>query len=294
MPKSLYNILVPVDFTSKNKWAITKAIELANTFHCNVHLVHVSAGGLMPLLPLDMSMLMPSYDSADMTNARKKLENLRDIYSNHICGGGKLEISLLKGNPSQQLADYVQKFEMDLVVVGLARFNLLHRVLSTVSISRLARKTNVPVLTIRSSGLVSHFKKIVLPLTDNIPLHRIKFATMLARSFKSTVYLVSLRDEQKEQNAANSIMDTALEVIQSLSTIPVQCFWLEGKNLAKSTLEFSKRINADLIMANPLKEFHMPGWWNRITRKLLSYGSRIPVISDSRITESRNETISAS
>lgn len=291
MPKTLYNILVPVDFTAKNKWAISKAIELANTFHCNVHLVHVSSGALMPLLPLDMSMLMPSYDSADMTNARKKLENLRDIYSNHICGGGKLEISLLKGNPSQQLADYIQKFDMDLVVVGLARFNLLHRVLSTVSISRLARKTSVPVLTIRSSGLVSHFKKIVLPLTDNLPLHRIKLATMLARSFKSTVYLVSLRDEEKkEQNATSGLMDTALEVIQSLSTIPVQCFWLEGKNLAKSTLEFSKRINADLIMANPLKEFHMPGWWNRITRKLLSYGSRIPVITDNR----SNETISAS
>ncbi|NML22649.1 universal stress protein [Pseudoflavitalea sp. G-6-1-2] len=282
MPKTLYNILVPVDFTSKNKWAISKAIELANTFHCNVHLVHVSNGGLMPLMPLDMSMMMPSYDSADLTNARKKLENLRNVYRNHLCGGGNIEISLLRGNPSQQLADYIEKFQMDMVVVGLARFNLLHRILSTVSISRLARKTNVPVLAIRSSGLVSHFKKIVLPLTDNLPLHRIKLATMLARSFKSTVYLVSLKDESNKHNTANGLMDTALEVIQSLSTIPVQCFILEGKNLAKSTLEFSKRINADLIMANPLKEFHMPGWWNRITRKILSYGSRIPVITDSR------------
>ena len=124
--------------------------------------------------------------------------------------------------------------------------------------------------------LVSHFKKIVLPLTDEVPVRRIKFATLLARTFQSTVYLVSLR---KDGNAAEQVVNKTLEVIQSLSTIPVQCFLLEGKNLAKSTLDFSKRINADLIMAIPQKEFHMPGWWNRITRKLLSYGSKIPVIT---------------
>ena len=288
MPKSLYNILVPVDFTAKNKWAITKAIELANAFHCNVHLVHVVSKNLLPILPLDVSMLVP-YDAADMNNARKKLEALATTYRHHLCGEGKIEISLLSGNPSQQLAKYIEQYSMDMVVVGLAKFNLIHRIWSAVSISRLARKTNVPVLAIRSSGLVSHFKKIVLPLTDEVPLHRIKLATMLARSFKSTVYLVSLRDETKEPNPAGGIMDTALEVVQSLSTIPVQCFLLEGKNLAKSTLEFSKRINADLIMANPLNEFHMPGWWNRITRKILSYGSQIPVMT----VDKNNETISA-
>ena len=33
MTNSLYNILVPVDFTSKNEWAIAKAIELSNSLH---------------------------------------------------------------------------------------------------------------------------------------------------------------------------------------------------------------------------------------------------------------------
>jgi nucleotide-binding universal stress UspA family protein len=276
MPGKLYNILVPVDFSGRSKWAITKAIELANNFQCNIHLVHVVSKNLLPLVPVDASILLPYDSTADMNNARKKLEALRDTYRQHICGGGKIEISLLQGGTSHQLVKYIEQYEMDLVVIGLAKFNLVHRILSSVSISTLARKTNVPVLAIRSSGLVSHFKKIVLPLTEDVPVRRVQFATMLARSFQSTVYLVGLR---KDDNAAEIVLNRTLEVVQSLSTIPVQCFLLEGKNLAKSTLEFSKRINADLIMANPLKEFHMPGWWNRITRKLLSYGSRIPVIT---------------
>ena len=41
MPNKLYNILVPVDFTGKNRWAIAKAIEIANNFDCNIHLVSI-------------------------------------------------------------------------------------------------------------------------------------------------------------------------------------------------------------------------------------------------------------
>lgn len=274
MLKTFYNILVPVDFTGKNKWAIAKAIELANNFQCNIHFVHVVSRRLLPFLPIEISSLMP-YDAAAMDNARKKLEELKDTYRQHLCGGN-IEISLERGSRSKQLAAYVEHYGMDLVVIGLAKFNLIHRILSAVSISSFARKTSVPVLAVRSSGLVSHFKKIVLPLSGDVPVHSIKLATALARSFRSTIYLVSLR---KDENVAEHVLNKALDVVQSISTIPVQCFALEGKNLAKSTLEFSKRINADLIMANPLKEFHMPGWWNRFTKKLLSYGSKIPVMT---------------
>lgn len=99
---------------------------------------------------------------------------------------------------------------------------------------------------------------------------------MLARTFKSTIYMVTLR---KENNAAEKVINEALQMVQSISTIPVQGIILEGKNLAKTTLDFAKKINADLIMINPLREFNLPGWWNRLTNKLLSYGSRIPVMT---------------
>lgn len=287
MPKKLYNILVPVDFSGRSKWAISKAIELANNFSCNVHLVHVVHKNILPLVPIDASQFLQYDFTVDMNNARKKLQVLKERYQHHMVGDGRIEISLLQGNPSNELQGYIEKFEMDLVVIGLAKFNLVHRILSHVSISRLARKTSVPVLAVRSSGLISHFKKIVLPLTNDVPVRRVQLATMLARSFRSTVYLVSLRKD--DTNAAQMVLNKTLEVVQSLSTIPVQCFLLEGKNLAKSTLEFSKRINADLIMANPLKEFHMPGWWNRITRKLLTYGSNIPVIT----VDKKSESVSA-
>ena len=54
---------------------------------------------------------------------------------------------------------------------------------------------------------------------------------------------------------------------------------LNFKNHESLSLQFSKKINADLIMVNPIKDFRLPGVWNRLTDKLLSYGSRIPVVT---------------
>ncbi|MEI9942861.1 MAG: universal stress protein [Chitinophagaceae bacterium] len=265
MPNKLYNILVPVDFTTKNKWAIAKAIELSNNFNCNIHLVYISGRNAL--------------FTSDYTTeaALKKLGQLKDNYKNQLCGEGIFEISVLSGNRHKQLSKYIEQYEMDLVITGLSKFNLLQRIVSSISISRLAKKTNIPILAIRSGGLVCHFKKIVLPVSGEIPMRQIRLAAMLGRAFKSTVYFVSLR--QNEQNKQQNIIDKALEVVQSISIIPVQCFLLEGQNLAQSTLEFSKKINADLIMINPVKDFRLPGLWNRITNKLLSYGSSIPVLT---------------
>ncbi|HVZ57054.1 MAG TPA: universal stress protein [Chitinophagaceae bacterium] len=278
MPNKLYNILVPVTFSARDKWAIAKAIELANNLHCNMHLVHVLHRPLLPLMPLDRSAVTPYESSSDRHACRMRLERLKAWYSSQLCGEGRIEYSLLEGHPHARLTRYIRQYDIDLVVIGLSKFNLLQRIISSVSISRLARKTQVPVLAVRSSGLVCHFKKIVLPLHEDLPLRSIKLATSLARSFKSTVYLLSLR-RPEDANHPRDILDHALEVIQSLSTIPVQCIFLEGKNLAKSTLEFSRKINADLILVNPVKEFRLPGFWNRLTNKLLSYASRIPVIT---------------
>ena len=172
MANKLYNILVPVDFTGKNKWAITKAIELSNSFNCNIHLVYV-AGKNQSLFLRD----------SNTEVALKKLEKIKARYQNQVCGDGTLEISVLRGNKQKQLANYIEQYEMDLVVTGLSKFNVFQRIISSVSISRLAKKTNIPVLAIRSGGLVCHFKKIVLPVSGEVPMRQIRLAALLGRAF---------------------------------------------------------------------------------------------------------------
>lgn len=268
MPNKLCNILIPVDFTGKNKWAIAKGIEMANQMNCNIHLVNIVQPNLF-------SSFTPYESRVDRLNSYDQLKNLATSYSNQLCGTGKIEISLLEGNTTNKLVEYIRDFEMDMVIMGLSN-SIIQRVTSSTSVNKLAKKTNVPVLAVGSKGLVHHFKKIILPLYDELSLQRIRMATTLANSFKSTIYMISLRQD----NTSEKILNEGLEIVRSISRIPVQGVILEGENLATTTLDFAKRINGDLIMINnPAEENKMGHWWNKLYNKILSYGSEIPVMT---------------
>src|SRR4030095_272451 len=274
MSNKLCNILVPVDFTSKTKWAIAKGIEMANQMNCNIHLVNIVQPNLF-------SSFTPYESHVDRLNSYDQLKDLAVSYSSELCGNGKIEISLLEGNTTRKLVEYIRDFEMDMVVMGLSS-NLFQRITSSTSVNKLAGKTNVPVLAVGSKGLVHHFKKIILPLYDELSLRRIRMATTLASSFKSTIYMVTLR---QGNNTPEKIIKEGLEIAKSISRVSAggvsaQGIILEGDNLAKTTIDFAKRINGDLIMINnPVEEHKIPDWWNKLYKKILSYGSEIPVMT---------------
>lgn len=269
MHNKLCNLLIPVDYTSKNKWAIAKGIEMANQMNCNIHLVNIVQPNLF-------SSFTPYESRVDRLNSYDQLKKLAVSYSNQLCGNGKIEISLLEGNTINKLAEYIRDFEMDMVVMGLSN-NLVQRLTSSTSVNKLAKKTNVPVLAVGSKGLVHHFKKIILPLYDELSLRRIKMAATLASSFKSTIYMISLR---QGNNIPEKLLNEGVEIARSISRTPVQGVILEGNNLATTTLDFAKRINGDLILINkPVEENKMDRWWNKLYNKILSYGSEIPVMT---------------
>jgi len=124
MQNNLYNILVPVDFTQRDKWAIAKAIELANALHCNIHLVHVVSKNVFPLLTVEAAHFYPYNYTADLKNAQDRLHEMKEAYKQHLCGKGQIEISVLNGNEQEELAKYTRLYQMDMLVKGLSKFNL--------------------------------------------------------------------------------------------------------------------------------------------------------------------------
>ena len=89
MSNKLCNILIPVDFTSKNKWAIAKGIEMANQMNCNIHLVNI-------VKPNFFSSFTPYESRVDRLNSYDKLKDLAVSYSNQLYGNGKIEEKCLQ------------------------------------------------------------------------------------------------------------------------------------------------------------------------------------------------------
>lgn len=103
-------------------------------------------------------------------------------------------------------------------------------------------------------------------------------AAALARSFKSTIYMITLRGN----NTSEKIINEGMDIVRSIPSVTAQGFILEGNDLEKTTFDFAKRINGDLIMINKPEENKFRGWWNKFTNKILSYGSEIPVMTMSK------------
>ena len=168
MQNKMYNILVPVNFTVKNTWAIDKAIELANNFNCNIHLVHVVFKPVFPFVHIDNSNFTPYASHIEMQSSREKLAELKAIYKQQLRGGAQIEISLLQGYPKKELKKYIEAYQMDMVVTGLPKFHLPGRIMLSISVRLLAKSINIPVLAVRCGGKISHLKKNILQLHEDI------------------------------------------------------------------------------------------------------------------------------
>jgi nucleotide-binding universal stress UspA family protein len=161
MQKPLHNILVAVDFSYKTNRTIIRAINLANHFNCDIHLVQIvsrpTAYFLLKIFRLN------SYEmNMDYENAAWHLNDLKRRHK-HQLKNGTIEISVLQGNKYRQLDRYINQHDIDLVVLGIPWYNTIAGVVSLFSVRSLARKIKTPVLAVCRSAIFRHFKKIILP-----------------------------------------------------------------------------------------------------------------------------------
>jgi hypothetical protein len=76
MPNKLYNILVPIDFSGKNKWAIAKAIEIANILTAIFILYILYTRPIVAILPVETSIFTPYESHADRLNNYERIKRI--------------------------------------------------------------------------------------------------------------------------------------------------------------------------------------------------------------------------
>lgn len=274
MLKHAFNIIVPVDFSASSVWAVRKAISLAKNLHGNIHLVQVLPQSKFSILPMDgFGLFSIDLDSA----AEETIDNLEMFKSVCIDLTEKtigIHTKMLQGEKTTVISDYINENSIDLIVMGVPENNFFKMIYARRILRTLSNRNMIPVLGVGREEALPFIKKIVLPLSDALSVKSLKLAAMFARSFRSTLYIVGLKPIE---GIISVPMEKAKEIVKSMSAVPVQCYLLEGSNLAESSVQFAKRIHADLLMVNPLKEFNLPGFWNRATNKIISC-AQYPVI----------------
>lgn len=173
------------------------------------------------------------------------------------------------------IAEYAALHHVDLILAQKSP-QLVPFFPAALDINRLAARTNCPVLSLWDLSF-NGIQNIVLPIAGYLPVRRIMLATYLARTFNAVIHLISLTGNDAAANSrSQAYLQKTYQLLKENTTLAVKCNTVEGRSIADTTLEYAKKIKADLILANPGAESLLSG---RMFPKFLFSQTSIPVMT---------------
>jgi nucleotide-binding universal stress UspA family protein len=276
MHKLFNNILIPVDFSEVSELAIEKAIDIANHFQCNIHLVYIENERL---LMKKKKLLSHRADSA-LPGSEAKLYQLQNKYTYKLDPGLVIQSAAVRGNKNRSVIEYSFSHRIDLLIIGKPASLSGTLLPGNFNINEITKKVGCPVLTVRKEAGNVRLMNIVLPVCSVLPIRKIMFASYLARKYNSKIHLLAIAGaEDNEQGDRNQYLHKAYQLLRDNTNLDIECHTLRGQNIAETTLRFAKKIDADLIVINPGKESLLSGFLIRFFDGFLFNESRIPVMT---------------
>lgn len=143
----LKQILCPIDFSEHSLRALNNAVELAEKFFSEIHLVHVIAPfPLLPATPYPVNFDLKSYE---VELKETTLVNLNRIMDKHIPEHIKVNTRILHGDASSQIINYADENNIDLIALATHGTGALKHFLFGSVAEKVLRHSKCPVLTIR-------------------------------------------------------------------------------------------------------------------------------------------------
>lgn len=259
-------MLVPLYSLEDAGSTVQKAIEIANQWVCNVHLLFIEQGHAIT-------------DDNVFDTARAHIQSR---YQHLLSPSLSLYIKRQQSQEKKEILQYYYKNKIDLILLGSKKrpFGIPFCNANAVSVCQWLRTIKCPVLNIYSEPDISVIKNIVLPVGEFMPMQKLLFATYLAKSSHSTIHLVSVSGKSGRSNLESvQNLYKSYRLLRENTSLQVECGTAPGGNIATVTWTYAKKIKADLILVNAGKESLLSGFLNGLFAKFLFNVSRIPVMT---------------
>jgi nucleotide-binding universal stress UspA family protein len=265
MYKLFNNILVPVT-SQYPAVAVEKAVHLSNQFNCDVHLLNVTGRQFWQ-------------SSCKAAEKKMQLNELKEKYAHALPRGSFMHTGVGEDNLENALASYVALHSIDLILAHpkRSRFNVFD---VGVNVNKLAARTGCPVLSLQAGPPSERIRNIVLPVGSHLPLRKLMLAIYMAKDANAAIHLISLSGNNAAAEAKSHVyLEKTYQVLRQNTSLPIKCKTMIGENIADTTLEYAKHVEADLILVNPGPESLLSGPMNRMFSKFLFNRSNIPVLT---------------
>ena len=276
--KKLFNhILVPVSFNGNTTAVLEKALQVANRFDCDVHLLYVQPA-VIPIPFVNDNSLMSGLINENEKEASIKLKALENESRAALADGLLVTSTIAFGNWYAVIKEQVITRHIDLLVLPKHEKKFAGEMLYKIDINHLAQQTQCPVLTVTEDFDAGHLQNIVVPVDDFLPIKKLAAATYLARKFNGVVHLMGGRgDSYAEDKKKARCLTRAYQLLNDYTNVKVHCATQASK--AEDTLAYAHNVNADLIVVNSGKESLFRGWFSKWMRKYMYKKSTIPILT---------------
>jgi hypothetical protein len=263
MEKPFNNILVPVNFNRNTTMVMEKAVQIANYFSCDIKVLHVQSA----------------------KPVQEKLNDLLRVYRPNLNSGLIMEGIMTTGNWYQRMKEVIISSHIDLVVIPRST-KFFGALLYSININRLSQQTQCPVLTVTAKFNVEHLQRILVPVSDSLPIRKLSMAVYLAQKAGGTVHLLGQSGSSKggpvsylSHKSNARYLNRAYTLLNEYSRVEVQCSVRDGGHVARGTLDYARELEADLILVNPGRESTFGGLISKWFGKFLYRESNIPVLT---------------
>lgn len=268
------NILIAMDFSFQSVQALEHGIGLSNHIGADLHLVHVIKNQLHyhPIFKYQAA-------APDVESLNKKFHLLVEKYSQLT--DRKIQYTIREGQVYSEICDQASKDNSSLVLMGTHGISGPDERWAGSNTLRVVSISPCPVLTIRKDCSPTKYRKILMPIdTSGESIQKVPYVAEIALSLGAEINLLLVVDKQDSQTIKN-IEETTDKVYSFLNNknIKVSRELKAGMNVANNTLEYARKIKADLItIMTERNENQLNSWIGPYASHIINH-SPIPVLN---------------
>jgi nucleotide-binding universal stress UspA family protein len=265
-------ILVAVDFTESSLNSLEHAITIASRAKSDIIMVWVDRMG-------SVQNLLKEEDMANQ--AEEKLKDLQARYRWKLIGN-KIEYKIRYGRVYAEIIKEAEESKADLLFTGTHGSSGYEPFMIGGNAFKMVVASPCPVITIRQgTDITRDLKRIVVPIDNTLETRqKIPMTSTIASIFGAEVHILSVYTNGVKtlQQLVDSYADQVAKHLHGDRVHYVR-HTVRNSNLAKATLEYAAKVDANLISVMTEQEKATSNLWMGSYASQIVNQSPIPVLS---------------
>ncbi len=268
-------IIAAVDFSDCSINALEHAVSIAKHSSSNLLMIWVNN-------PYTTKTILSSDMSDDLVEeVEHQFTKLINKYSPEL-PDTKIDYIIREGKVYREVVNQARESEAWLLVAGTHGSSGFEELWMGSNANRIVTAAPCPIITIRTGVEISRsLETIVMPMDSTMETRqKVPFTCELAQAFNAEVHILAIYTTSIEE-VRSRVLTYAKQAGKYLKEngVKFQIVELDAENLSSTTMEYGKKVNANLISIMTEQEKTAINLWLGPYAQQLVHHSPIPVLS---------------